>query len=79
MRLFFSAKGVPVRAVPLLSISPPVPAAVMGSEPAGGVVVVPVERVVPLAAWFRPPSVPASMAAVRLVVRVAADVPAGPP
>ncbi|BAS07856.1 hypothetical protein AHiyo4_12780 [Arthrobacter sp. Hiyo4] len=65
-----------VRALPVVSTSPPIPVAVMGSERTGCAVVVPV---VPFAAWFRPPRVPASTAAVRLVVNVVAFCPAGPP
>src|SRR6478609_7216135 len=66
------------RALPVVSTSAPMPVAVIGSERTG-CWVVPVDPVVPLACWLRLPRVPASTAAVRLVVRVAAAWPPGPP
>jgi hypothetical protein len=61
----------------VLSTSAPMPVAVIGRLRMGWVV--PVLPVVPSAAWLRPPSVPASMAAVRLVVSVVVFCPPGPP
>src|SRR6478672_12684294 len=66
------------RALPVVSTSAPMPVAVIGRERTG-CWVVPVDPVVPLACWLRLPRVPASTAAVRLVVRVAAAWPPGPP